>query len=260
MEENKEVFYSLNTEKNSIEENKNQYLNNFDNKNIDKQSTKNYNKEINGEFNLAISIYLFTEKLKEKVEIFGEENCKELINVKKKENQYFWYYLESIKIKNDNFLEKDITNNLEDVREKLRNLFKLKNKIFSEKKKSFCTCFYCPIVNQIEKYCFKKKMGKKFTEINNEVNLEFNSFFLNHYGILINLKNLKIITEIIQNFDLNNIKNILSVYNNIHENDLIDKYIDKIKQIDEIVIIYIKKEWEFLINCLVNIIEHKNDI
>ena len=103
-------------------------------------------------------------------------------------------------------------------------------------------------------------MGKKFTEINNEVNLEFNSFFLNHYGILINLKNLKIITEIIQNFDLNNIKNNLSLYKNIHENDLIDKYIDKIKQIDEIVIIYIKKEWEFLIDCLVNIIEHKKDI
>ena len=47
MEENKEVFNSLYTEKNSIEENKNQFLNDFDDKNIDKQSTKNYNKEIN---------------------------------------------------------------------------------------------------------------------------------------------------------------------------------------------------------------------
>ncbi len=259
MEENEELFCSLNSEKSSIEENKNQFLNDFDNKNIDKQSTKNYN-EINGEFNSAIYINLFTEKLKEKVEIFGEENCKSLINVKKKENEYFWYYLDSIKIKNDNFLEKDITNNLEDIRVKLRNLFIQKNKIFSENKKSFCTCFYCPIVNQIEKYCYKKKMGKKFTEVNNEVNLEFNSFFVNHYGILINLKNLKIITEIIQNFDLNNIKNILSLYNNIDDNDLIDKYIDKIKEIDEIVIIYIKKEWEFLIKCLENIIEHKKDI
>ena len=141
MEENKEVFNSLYTEKNSIEENKNQFLNDFDDKNIDKQSTKNYNKEINGEFNLDISIILFTEKLKEKVEIFGEENCKALINVKKKENEYFWYYLESIKIKNDNFLEKDITNNLEDIRVKLRNLFKLKNKIFSEKKILFVLVF-----------------------------------------------------------------------------------------------------------------------
>ena len=179
------------------------------------------------------------EELEGKKELINESNYKDLIMQKKKEKELFFEYLENTNKLNENFLSNEISNNYSKQMLALSKLYKNKIILFDNKKLNFETD-YIQVLNRIVKNYRKNGITKQDREIHEEINSTFNSFFHNYSGRLINIKNLKIVEDVI------NGKIKLEELNNIKFDDLLEVY--KLKKCETLEINYIEKEWKFIID------------
>ena len=184
------------------------------------------------------------EKEKEKIELFGKDNYKNLIKLKEKEKQLVEKYLEKMKKENNQFLL-NITINFKDLRININNLYLKKNIFFFRQKEKFevdCNS----LIGRIEKY-YRKKQKKNLIHENfeKEFNSQFFLFFLYFYVIKVNLKTKRFFFEVINNFDLNQTKNLLFEYKNMNEDNLINKYKDQLPKINGFILNVIHEETEF---------------
>ena len=228
---------ALNSEKNSE---KNLYENSSKNKskNKKKESKEQYpKKQINmTNFFTAKEI----EELEGKRELINESNYKDLIMQKKKEKDLFFEYCEDINKLNEFFLSIQIPNDYLKIMMELKNLYIYnKIKLFDKKKQNF-EYDYIKVLNKIVKNYRKKGINKLDREIHEEIDFTFNSFFHNNNGKIINLNNFKIVEDVI------NGKIKLEEINKIKVDDLLEIY--KLKKCESLEIIYIEKEWKFIID------------
>lgn len=226
---------SSNTNENNKESINN--LNNFK----DKSNYKSEGTPTENSIYFSNSIF---EKEKEKIELFGKENYKNLINLKEKEKQLVEKYLEIMKKENNQFLL-NITINFKDLRININNLYLKKNIFFFRQKEKFevdCNS----LIGRIEKY-YRKKQKKNLIHENfeKEFNSQFFVFFLYFYVIKVNLKTKRFFFEVINNFDLDQTKNLLFEYKNMNEDNLINKYKDQLPKINRFILNVIHEETEF---------------
>ena len=179
-------------------ENNNESINNVNNFK-DKSNYKSKGTPTENSIYFSNSIF---EKEKEKIELFGNENYKNLIKLKEKEKQLVEKYLEIMKKENNQFLL-NITINFKDLRLNINNLYLKKNWFFLRQKEKFevdCNS----LRGRIEKYYIKKQKKNLIHEnFEKEFNSQFFLFFLYFYVIKVNLKTKRFFFEVINNFDLN---------------------------------------------------------
>lgn len=221
-------------------ENNNESINNVNNFK-DKSNYKSKGTPTENSIYFSNSIF---EKEKEKIELFGNENYKNLIKLKEKEKQLVEKYLEIMKKENNQFLL-NITINFKDLRININNLYLKKNIFFFRQKEKFevdCNS----LSGRIEKY-YRKKQKKNLIHENfeKEFNSQFFVFFLYFYVIKVNLKTKRFFFEVINNFDLNQTKNLLFEYKNMNEDNLINKYKDQLPKINGFILNVIHEETEF---------------
>lgn len=245
----KENGFLQNTSEKSFENQKNENSNNS------KEISKSIKEKIEIKYKFPKSNSILMEKIKEKIALYGEENCKELIKLKNKEKEELYQtYIKLIEKKNQTFLLNDITNNLEDLRERLKKLKNEKAYIFFYQRNLFFQ-EYNQIISKIQKTYFKKK-NKKYIEIQKEVDSDFNVFFsLNKFAIF---KTWDIFEKILSKDNLNK-ENILKELKNINENDLFNKYIENLSTIDDLIKDNIQKEKDYFIKCREKIINKINE-
>ena len=184
------------------------------------------------------------EKEKEKIELFGKQNYKNLIKLKEIEKQLVENYLEIVKKENNKFLL-NITINFKDLRLNINNLYLKKNWFFLRQKAKF-EADNNSLKGRIEKYYLKKQKKKIIHEnFEKEFNSQFFLFFLYFYVIKVNLKTKRFFFEVINNFDLNQTKNLLFEYKNMNEDNLINKYKDQLPKINGFILNVIHEETEF---------------
>ena len=221
-------------------ENNNESINNVNNFK-DKSNYKSKGTPTENSIYFSNSIF---EKEKEKIELFGNENYKNLIKLKEKEKQLVEKYLEIMKKENNQFLL-NITINFKDLRININNLYLKKNIFFFRQKEKFevdCNS----LSGRIEKYYIKKKKKNLIHEnFEKEFNSQFFVFFLYFYVIKVNLKTKRFFFEVINNFDLNQTKNLLFEYKNMNEDNLINKYKDQLPKINGFILNVIHEETEF---------------
>ena len=221
-------------------ENNNESINNVNNFK-DKSNYKSKGTPTENSIYFSNSIF---EKEKEKIELFGNENYKNLIKLKEKEKQLVEKYLEIMKKENNQFLL-NITINFKDLRININNLYLKKNIFFFRQKEKFevdCNS----LSGRIEKY-YRKKQKKNLIHENfeKELNSQFFCFFHFFYVIKVNLKTQRFFLEVINNFDLNQTKNLLFEYKNMNEDNLINKYKDQLPKINGFILNVIHEETEF---------------
>lgn len=221
-------------------ENNNESINNVNNFK-DKSNYKSKGTPTENSIYFSNSIF---EKEKEKMELIGKENYKNLIKLKEKEKQLVEKYLEIMKKENNQFLL-NITINFKDLRININNLYLKKNIFFFRQKEKFevdCNS----LSGRIEKY-YRKKQKKNLIHENfeKEFNSQFFLFFLYFYVIKVNLKTKRFFFEVINNFDLNQTKNLLFEYKNMNEDNLINKYKDQLPKINGFILNVIHEETEF---------------
>lgn len=221
-------------------ENNNESINNVNNFK-DKSNYKSKGTPTENSIYFSNSIF---EKEKEKIELFGNENYKNLIKLKEKEKQLVEKYLEIMKKENNQFLL-NITINFKDLRININNLYLKKNIFFFRQKEKFevdCNS----LRGRIEKYYIKKQKKNLIHEnFEKEFNSQFFLFFLYFYVIKVNLKTKRFFFEVINNFDLNQTKNLLFEYKNMNEDNLINKYKDQLPKINGFILNVIHEETEF---------------
>ncbi len=184
------------------------------------------------------------EKEKEKIELFGKQNYKNLIKLKEIEKQLVENYLEIVKKENNKFLL-NITINFKDLRLNINNLYLKKNWFFLRQKAKF-EADNNSLKGRIEKYYLKKQKKKIIHEnFEKEFNSQFFLFFHYYYVIKVNLKTKRFFFEVINNFDLNHTKNLLFEYKNMNEDNLINKYKDQLPKINGFILNVIHEETEF---------------
>ncbi len=184
------------------------------------------------------------EKEKEKIELFGKQNYKNLIKLKEIEKQLVENYLEIVKKENNKFLL-NITINFKDLRLNINNLYLKKNWFFLRQKGKF-EADNNSLKGRIEKYYLKKQKKKIIHEnFEKEFNSQFFLFFHYYYVIKVNLKTKRFFFEVINNFDLNHTKNLLFEYKNMNEDNLINKYKDQLPKINGFILNVIHEETKF---------------
>ena len=152
----------------------------------------------------------------------------------------FFEYCEDINKLNEFFLSIQIPNDYLKIMMELKNLYIYnKIKLFDKKKQNF-EYDYIKVLNKIVKNYRKKGINKLDREIHEEIDFTFNSFFHNNNGKIINLNNFKIVEDVI------NGKIKLEEINKIKVDDLLEIY--KLKKCESLEIIYIEKEWKFIID------------
>ena len=194
---------------------------------------------------IFISTSIIVDNLKGKKDFFSEEICKKLIKIKYDEKKLFEKYLSLIKKENDDFLLKNITVNLEVLKKNIRVLVKRKYYIFSIQKNEFILQYY-DIVAKIQ-----KKKQQNYRLIQKEIDLEFLPFF----NKFINWK-VKDFFEIIDNFDLNKMKNFVIELKNINFKSLTIN--GEFEKINEFTLYFIQNENEFFIKLLEKLINLLN--